>query len=182
MRKWNAILSMCIIVLFLIHAVAGGFQLMGLLPGGIRILSVLARLMVALIILHTFIGVKLTWDSIMACKRSGVSYFKENKLFWARRISGFAIFIFMLIHVLLFLGKNEGVYRLNYFGTFQLITQILMVLSLAVHIITNVNPLIISLGIRSIKEYAVDILVVLSAILLFTGVGFVIYYIRWSIL
>lgn len=181
MRKWNAILSMCIMILFLIHAVAGGFQLMGLLPGGIGILSVLAKALVVLIVIHTFIGVKLTWDSILACRKSGVSYFKENRLFWARRISGFAIFIFMLIHVMLFLGKNDGVYRLNFFGTFQLITQILMVISVAVHVITNINPLIISFGIKSLKEYAVDILIVLSGILLFTGAGFVVYYLRWLI-
>ena len=181
MRKWNTLLSICIIILFLIHAVAGGFQLMGLLPGDNGILSVLAKIMLLLIIIHAVIGSKLTWDSIASCKKSGVFYYKENRLFWARRISGFAIIIFILIHVILFLGKNEGAYRLNYFGTFQLVTQILMVLSLAIHVVTNINPLIISFGILKIKEYAVDILVVLSAILLFTGVGFVIYYIRWII-
>ena len=181
MRKWNTLLSICIIILFLIHAVAGGFQLMGLLSGGNVILSVLAKIMLVFIIIHGVIGIKLTWDSIAACKKSGVSYYKENRLFWARRISGFAIIIFILIHVILFLGKNDGVYRLNYFGTLQLATQILMVLSLAVHIITNINPMIISFGVSKIKEYAVDILVVLSAILLFTAVGFVIYYIRWII-
>lgn len=181
MRKWNTLLSICIIILFLIHAVAGGFQLMGLLPGGNGILSVLAKILLLLITIHAVIGVKLTWDSMAACKKSGVSYYKENRLFWARRISGFAVMLFILIHVILFLGKNDGAYRLNYFGSFQLATQILMVLSLAIHMITNINPLMISFGVLKMKEYAVDILVVLSGILLFTGTGFVIYYIRWII-
>ena len=71
---------------------------------------------------------------------------------------------------------------MNYFGTLQLAAQILMVLSVAVHVITNVNPLLISFGLKRLKEYAVDILIVISVILLFTGVSFVIYYIRWNVL
>lgn len=179
MRKWNAILSICIVILFVIHAVAGGFQLMGMLAGGNEILSFVTKVLVALIVIHTLIGVKLTWDSIAACKKSGVSYFKENRLFWARRISGFAVFAFMLIHILLFLGRNDGVYRLNYFGSLQFSLQILMVVSLAVHIIANIKPVMISFGMRSLREYAVDILIVLSGILLFTGAAFVIYFLRW---
>ena len=182
MRKWNAVISMCIIVLFLVHAIAGGFQLMGLIPGGSDLMGILAWIMLVLILIHTIIGIKLTADSLAACKKSGVSYFRDNKLFWARRISGFAIFIFILFHVILFLGKNDGVYRLNYFGTLQLATQILMVVSVAVHVITNVNPMLISFGLKRLKEYALDILIVISVILLFTGVSFVIYYIRWNIL
>lgn len=181
MRKWNAVLSICIIILFLVHAVAGGFQMMGLIPGGSALLGILSWIMVVLILLHTLIGIKLTRDSIVACRKAGVSYFKENKLFWARRISGFSIFAFMLFHVLLFMGKNDGVYRLHYFGTLQLVTQICLVVSMAVHIITNVNPMLISFGWKRLREYAVDILIVLSGILLFTGCAFLIYYLRWNV-
>ena len=182
MRKWNAVLSMCIIVLFLVHAIAGGFQLMGLIPGGSALLGILAWVMLVLILKHAIIGIKLTADSLTASRKSGASYFKDNKLFWARRISGFAIFVFILFHVLLFLGKNDGVYRLNYFGVLQLAAQFLLVLSVAAHVITNINPLLISFGLKRLKEYAVDILIVISGILLFIGVSFVIYYIRWNVL
>ena len=34
MRKWNAIISMTVLTLFLVHAVVGGFQIIGVLPGG----------------------------------------------------------------------------------------------------------------------------------------------------
>lgn len=182
MRKWNAVISIAILILFLLHAVAGGFQMMGLLPGGIQVLSVAAWIMTGLIVLHVLIGIKLTVDSLVACKKSGASYFKENKLFWARRISGFAVMLFILLHVLIFLGSNDGVYRLNYFGTIQLIGQLLLVVSLMVHVISNVKPLLISFGIKKLMDYAPDILLILGGVLLFTGAAFLIYYIRWKVL
>lgn len=182
MRKWNAILSAGILVLFLLHGVTGGFQLAGILPGGSTVRSVLSWLLVILLLVHAVIGVKLTGDTIAACKKSGVSYFKENKLFWARRISGFAVFVFIFFHVILFLGKNGEAYRLKFFGKLQLATQLLLVASVGLHVITNVNPLFIAFGRKGLKEYAVDILIILSVLLLFMGFAFLIYYIRWNIM
>ena len=182
MRKWNAVISMAIIVLFLIHAIAGGFQLAGIMKGGSTLLSVMAWVMAGLIVIHIVIGTKLTTDTIRAKRHSKVSYSKENKLFIARRISGFAIIIFLLCHVMIFIGNNDnGVYRLHYFGKMQLITQLLLVLSIAVHVITNLKPLFIAFGIRSLKEYAVDILLILSILLVLMGIAFCIYYTRWKI-
>ncbi|MBR1930595.1 MAG: pilus assembly protein PilX [Lachnospiraceae bacterium] len=181
MRKWNAILSAAILVLFLIHAVLGGFQLMGILPGGNRALSAMAYLMVGLIVVHGILGVKLTIDTCRACKRAGVSYFKDNKLFWTRRISGFAVFVLIFAHVILFLGRDSGgVYRLRFFGGLELATQLLLVFAVAVHVITNVKPVLIAFGIKSLKEYALDILFVLSVLLVFMGVAFLVYYFRWN--
>jgi hypothetical protein len=180
MRKINAILSMAIMALFLVHMVAGILELSGLMAGGSAVLSVVAWVMAALIAVHAIIGIKLSADSIIACKKAGVSYFRENKLFWARRISGFAVMVFLIVHILIFRGSTQGgFYRLNLFAGAQLVSQILMVLSIAVHVITNVKPSLISLGIRSLREYAVDILLVLSLLLLIAGAAFVVYYLRW---
>lgn len=180
MRKWNAIISAGILILFLVHGVAGAFQMVGVFPGGSAVLKWISWVMMGLMTLHTLIGAKLTRDTILACRKSGASYFKDNKLFWARRISGLAIFVLIFFHVALFMGRNTGVYRLNYFGGAQLVLQILLVLSIAVHVITNVNPLLIAFGMKKVKEYAVDILIVLSVLLMFAGLAFFVYYIRWS--
>ena len=180
MRKINAILSMSILVLFLIHAIVGGFQLAGIIPGGSAIMKGLAWLMLLFILIHAGIGCKLTADTCRACKKAGVSYYKENRLFWLRRSSGFAIMIFILFHVLIFLGnQNHDVYRLNDFGMMQLISQILLVLSIAVHVISNIRPLMIALGKRNYQKMIIDILMILSVILLLAGIAFVIYYLRW---
>ncbi|MBR1739477.1 MAG: pilus assembly protein PilX [Ruminococcus sp.] len=181
MRKFNAFLSMGIVLLFLVHAVSGGFILMGLISGGNGFLSALSWTMVGLIVLHAIVGVKLTADTLIALKKAGTSYFKDNRLFWTRRISGFAVMLFILFHVLIFIGKNDGAYRLTLFGGAQLVTQILLVLSLAIHLVTNIRPLMTALGIRSGREFIVDAAFVLSVILLFTGAGFVVYYLRWNV-
>lgn len=179
MRKINAILSMGIIILFLFHAIAGAFQLMGVYQGGNKVMQVLAWVMTVMIGLHTIIGIKLTADSIKAIKRSGGGYFKENKLFWARRISGLAIMVFILLHIVIFMGVNDGAYRLSFFGPAQLASQILLVLSIALHVITNAKPVLISFGFKGFKELGLDIALVLSFILIFTGIAFIIYYFRW---
>ncbi len=181
MRKWNAILSGLILVLFLFHAIAGSLGLMSMNSGGGIFLSVLPWILVGCIALHTLIGIKLTIDTLRACRKSGVSYFKENKLFWARRISGFAIFLLMFFHIILFKGHNAGgAYRLNFFGAAQLTTQILLVLSIAVHVLTNVKPSLIAFGRKSLKKYALDILIALSILFIFMGIAFFIYYLRWQ--
>ena len=80
------------------------------------------------------------------------------------------------------MGNNDGVYRLNYFGTIQLVSQILLVISLIVHVISNVKPVLIAFGMKKLKDYAPDLLLILGGVLLFTGIAFVIYYIRWKTL
>ena len=99
MRKWNAILTAAILVLFLLHGILGGFQLLGL---GSTALKAVAWINVGLILLHTLLGCKLTFDSLRVWKKTGVGYFRENKLFWTRRIRGIAIMILLAFHLLAF--------------------------------------------------------------------------------
>ena len=58
--------------------------------------------------------------------------------------------------------------------------QLLLAASLAVHVISNVRPMLISFGIRSLKERSGDILFVLALLLLFMTLSFIVYYIRWN--
>ena len=84
------------------------------------------------------------------------------------------------VHLEIF-GKGGGdPVRLSLFEVPQLITQILLVLSLVLHIITNIRPLMISLGMKSYKELVLDLALILSIILLFAGAGFTVYYFRWQ--
>ena len=179
MRRINAVISMAVIALFLLHAVVGGFITWGVFDGGSTFMKIMARIMVTLIGVHLVIGTKLTADTLKALKRSGAHYFKENKLFWIRRMSGFAVMVFIVIHIMIFMGKQGGVYRLNFFGAAELVSQILMVLSIALHVLTNVKPLMLGFGTRSWKEMGLDLALILTGVLLFSGVCFVIYYLRW---
>ncbi len=181
MRKWNARISVLIMVLFLIHGIAGGFQLMGLIPGGQPIFHVISVLMVILILIHAGIGCKLTVDTIRICRKTGVSYFRENALFWTRRISGVALMILVLFHILLFWENGGEVLRLSLFEGPQLAANLLMAASLAVHILCNIRPLMVSLGKEGRHVSVRDIMLILAAVLLFCTIGFVIYYLRWNV-
>ena len=178
MRKWNAILTVAIMALFLLHAIFGAFQLFGVGPTALKAIAWAA---LALVAAHTLIGVKLTGDSIKVWKKTGVGYFKQNKLFWARRVSGFAVMVLLVFHMTAFGYYSNGAYRLRWFTDYKLATQLLLVAVLAVHIITNVKPMLISFGVRSLKKYVGDILFVLSVLLLFTAAAFIVYYLRWNV-
>ena len=182
MRKANAIISALLLVLFLIHGIAGGFQLLGWLPGGLRVLTVLARAMVVLLVLHAAIGIKLTADAVRKGKKSGAFYARENRVYWTRRISGLALMVLIAVHVVVFLDSRGEVYRLTAFGMPQLVGQILMVLCLLVHILINIRPLLISFGIGGFRIYIKDVLFVLSVVLLFGAAAFAVYYLRWNVL
>ena len=180
MRKFNAVLGMSIFALFLIHIILGSMQLTGVMPGGNVIMIVGTILLLAAVGLHTLIGIKLTADTMKAIKKSGANYFKDNKLFWIRRISGFALMFFIAAHIIIFSGhRSGGTFRLNLFDVPQLIISILLVLSVLLHIVTNIRPLMTALGAGKAKEFLADIAVVFSILLMLAGAAFVVYYVRW---
>ena len=179
MRKFNAILTVLIIALFLLHAVFGSIELVG---AGYNALKFAARAAAFLILIHTVIGAKLTIDTVRVCKKTGAPYFRENRLFWARRISGFAVMVLLFFHMFAFGKTNNGVYQLKPFTTMKMIAQILLALTLAVHILMNVQPMLISFGLRSIRHYTADIWVVISIVILMFIAAFIVYYLRWQAL
>lgn len=179
MRKFNAGLSAVILVLFLIHAVEGSFQLLGFRPAS-GFMKALAWINTGLILVHMLIGIKFTIGTIKVSRNTGTSYRKLNALFWARRVSGSAVMLFLLFHVTAFGTREDGIFRLARFTRAKLISQILMVLSIAVHVITNIRPLMTGLGIPKTKARSGDILLVLSVLLLFSAAALFFYYYRWN--
>jgi succinate dehydrogenase/fumarate reductase cytochrome b subunit len=182
MRKVNAITSMAIIMLFLIHGIAGAFQMMGFISGGSSVLKILTWIMMVMVIMHIIIGIILTMQTFRVSQKSGVSYHKENALFWIRRISGFILMLLILLHLLVFMQTGSGFFRLGYFGIPQLIGQIIMLFALAIHLLCNIKSLAIALGIYGGKGYGRDIVLILSIVLIFCTVAFVVYYLRWNVL
>ncbi len=177
MRKCNVLMTVIIFALFIVHAVCGSLNLMNIAP---ILTGSLARVMLTLILIHAVISIIFTVKSIMIAKKTGAPYFKENRLFWARRISGFVILLLVFFHITAFGEVVDGVFKLSFFSAYKLTTQLLLVLSVGVHIITNVKPVLISLGIRKLKPRAADILFFISIILALASIGFIVYFIRWN--
>ena len=177
MRKANGIITVIIIVLFVIHGIAGTFLMSGI---GSSALKPLAGVTACLVAVHTVLGVILTLRSVMVWRRTGVGYFKENRIFWARRISGAAVMDLLLVHMTVISTKVDSVVRLQEFTTAKLVLQILFVAALAVHIISNAKPLLITFGIKSFKSRAAEIIIIMSVILVVMAAGFVVYWVRWN--
>ena len=176
MRKANGILAGVILILFLAHGILGGFQLLG---SGHVLSKAISFILIALVLVHIVIGIGLTVDSLRIQKKTGAGYFRRNLLFWAGRISGFAIMAFLLFHMTAFGIRTPEGFRLHPFTAFRLVTQLLLVVSIAVHVGANVEPMLITFGMRGLKKRAADVLFVLSVLLLFMSIAFFVYYFRW---
>lgn len=178
MRKWNALLSLAALLLLLAHGILGSFQMIG---AGNSAVKALAWAALALLVIHGILGIKFTWDSIRVWRKTGVSYYRENRLFWTRRISGFVLLILLFFHVTALGYDDGGVYRLQWFTAVKLALHLMLAAALGIHLITNVRPLMIALGLRGGRKWLTDVFFVLSVLLLFMAVAFVVYYIRWNV-
>jgi len=171
---------MTILALFVFHAVIGALEMIGVLPGELRIGKISARILLTGVIIHVMICLKLTIGTLTAIKRSGTGYFKENKLFWIRRISGFAVIIFLAAHFTAFIGKTEnGIYILNRFGIIELTMSVLLVLTLLLHLMTNIRPLMLGFGTIKKRGILTGAALTAAILMLFMGAAFLIYFIRW---
>ncbi len=178
MRKTNGIIAAVVFALFVLHGVLGALNMMNIAP---IIVKALSRTMLALIGVHALISIGLSVKAVVTAAKTHVPYFRQNRLFWARRLSGALIMLLVFFHMTAFGYTSGGVFRLVPFDVFRLITQLLFLLSVALHIITNVKPMLITFGVRKLRPKAGDILFLVSAAMLFMAVGFIIYYIRWQL-
>ena len=179
MKALNAVIAVALLVLFALHGLGNALQLFGV---GSVVPSVIAWAMVALAALHFAMGVALTVSTFAEQRRAGTAYWRLNKRFWAVRASGMAIAAFAVCHILTF-GRfdPDAPVRLSYFGPVQLVASVLFVVSIAVHVFANLQPLMISLGIPSPRGRAADVAVAFAVLLLATAVAFVVYFLRWSV-
>lgn len=179
MRKINTVLTVLILFLFILHAVFGSMLIVG---AGSTALKQLARGTVALIVIHALIGIKLSLDAIRISHRTGAAYFRQNRLFWARRISGICVMVLIFFHMTAFEDRSGGVYLLKEFDRMKLTLQILLILSVALHVLMNIRPLLIAAGARVLRRFEADIWIVLSVLLLVFTAAFLIYFLRWQAL
>ena len=181
MRKLNTILGPVLIILLLIHIISGSMQMASIIPGGSEIRNALSIALLAVAGIHALIGIKLTIDTFIISKKGGKSPFRNNETFWIKRISGFAILILVVYHVIVFSGSEGEVFRLNSFHLVQLIAHIVLTAALLIHLLVSIKPLCAALGIAD-RRFVKDILIVLSILMLLCAAAFIYYYLRWNVL
>jgi hypothetical protein len=89
-------------------------------------------------------------------------------------------FAHALFHIGVFGRVQDGVYILFPFTTVRLLTQLLLVASVFVHLLLNLRPLLVSLGIVRDKEQRGDLYLILSILVLFAAGSIILYYIGWN--
>lgn len=176
LRKLNVFLVVGILVMLIAHAVTGSLRLAGADTANAYFFADATLLLVTL---HVIVTSILTVQTLKARKLSGAGYFKDNGIFWVRRISGFVVLIPLVMHFTIFAPSHADAIRLEVFTTGRLISQILLVAAIALHVLTNIRPLMISLGAKKTKAFVIDALVVISVMMLLFAIAFVIYYVRW---
>ena len=178
MRRINGILAVAVLIMFIVHGVFGALNMMNIAP---LIVKVLSYIMLTLIAVHAVISLGLSVRSVRSAVRTKAPYFKINRLFWARRISGVLIMVLVFFHMTAFGYTEGGVFRLVPFDLPRFILQMLFLFSVSLHVISNVKPVLITFGAKRLKPKTGDILFFVSAALLFMAIGFIIYYNRWQL-
>lgn len=173
MRKLNLFLTAAIAFVFITHATLSGAALAGL---GYIPQKTVARACLTLVILHAALSTVLLFKTLNAQRLSGAGYLRVNGLFWARRISGFLILLFVAFHLLVFMRGGEP----ETFGIGRLVLQIFLVVSVAIHMLTNIVPALTSLGVRGIKRAAPLVTIALSVLMLLFSAAFCIYFFHFA--
>ncbi|MBQ8971605.1 MAG: pilus assembly protein PilX [Clostridia bacterium] len=179
LRKINAAISILLIVIYMLHGVLGSFTLLEISPWAGK---ALARFGLVLIGIHVLLGAILTVQAFRVSAQKGEKYYKQNALFWTRRISGLVLALCIAFHIGAFGETKAGRYVLVPFTTLKLIAQLMLIASLFIHIFINIRPLMLHIGSLKFRERRIDIFLALSVLLLFFTATMIIYYIGWHVL
>ena len=178
MRKLNNILAHVIIVIFLFHALAGSLMMLGLSDLPFKNVSMI--LLIA-VVAHAALGVIATVKALISGKKSGKWYIKQNAAYWKKRFSGIAILILLSFHIYAFTEVVGYAFFLKEFTLGNMIPQLLMVAAIFIHLAVSVKSMLIARGVVKFKERTVDWMMVLSLMMLFFTVSYVVYFSQWHI-
>ena len=189
-RKANAIVSAVMLLLFMLHGVGNAFEIIGV---GTPTSKAIAYGALLLATVHAVAGVALSVSDIASARHTGEAgqakqrakqshYVWRNARYWAVRVSGLSIAVLIGFHMLTFLQLGgTGAYRVREFDVPQLVQSLLLVVALAIHILANARPLMVSLGVPVPHARALDMILVVAALLVLMAVAFVVYYLRWVV-
>lgn len=178
MRKWNNILAQVIIVLFLLHALMGSLMLLGISNISFKPLSWLLLLAVSV---HGVLGILSTIQAVKGGKKSGKWYLRQNAAYWTKRFSGLAILILLCFHISAYTTTVGDAFFLKEFTIGRMTAQLLLIISIFIHLAVSVKSMLIAKGVTKFKERTTDWMMVLSLMILFFATAVVIYFIQWQI-
>ena len=178
MRKWNNILARVIIILFLLHALMGSLMLLGISNISFKPLS---WLLFAAVAVHAILGILATVQAVKGGRKSGKWYLRQNAAYWTKRFSGFTILLLLCFHISAYTTTVGGAFFLKEFTVGRMIAQLLLIISIFIHLAVSVKSMLIAKGVTKFKERTIDWMMVLSLLMLFFATAVIIYFIQWQI-
>lgn len=121
----------------------------------------------------------LTAQTFRASRSGGKLYGKQNALFWARRTSGLAICSCSFPYWRVRQSAGRRIHSVSVHNG-PAADAALLVASVFVHLLLNLRPLLVSLGIVRDKEQRGDLYLILSILVLFAAGSIILYYIGWN--
>lgn len=178
MRRWNNILARVIIVLFLLHALMGSLMLLGMSNISCKPLS---WLLLAAVAVHAILGILATVQAVKGGRKSGKWYLRQNAAYWTKRFSGFTILLLLCFHISAYTTTVGGAFFLKEFTVGRMTAQLLLIISIFIHLAVSVKSMLIAKGVTKFKERTIDWMMVLSLLILFFAAAVIIYFIQWQI-
>ena len=153
MRSCGRVVATLLLILFILHSILGATSLTGLSNIGLYPLLLTFQIILAV---HIVIGAIYTYRSLHGGQ---INYWHLNKNLWIRRLSGLLVLIAALCHAYLF--DHLAFLGMQTRTALYTATNLILLVSLFVHIKYNAAAYIIAHGARHYNRRVVDFLVFL---------------------
>lgn len=148
MRNVNKYITPIMILFFLLHAFFGTLEYIGLYNKFVHKATILfATLFIILILVHAIFGIIFAIKGYKNINKTKTYYLKANKYFYIKTISGILMIIFIIFHIILFTLININFELAKPLNVPSLIINLLLYISIFIHLIVSIKPMMISLGI-----------------------------------
>lgn len=179
MRTFFSYVTAVMIPVLVLHGICASYLLVGIGHTGVPFLAWMSLI---LILIHAVLGCILTGRTLAGMYHNKSPwYIWQNRLFWARRLSGIAILGLLWIHLGLFGSRQDGVFVVYPFTISRLIVHGVFVAVVFLHVFLNIRPLFVALGVSQVRNRTADCCFVLSILFLAMAVMAVLYYMRGGI-
>lgn len=144
-------------------------------------LKPLSYLLLGIVCFHAILSILSSVSSIQIGFKSRKWYFKENVSFWIKRITGILILILVWFHISAYTTVVDGKFFLQEFTFIKLISQLSLALCIFIHVGVSLKSLFIVSGNIDFKEKKVDGLLVISIFMIFVVFAILSYFIQWQV-
>ena len=88
--------------------------------------------------------------------------------------------LLLSLHITSYTTSVNGKFFLQEFTTGKMAAQILLILSIFIHLMVSIRSMLIAKGTIKFKERTVDWMLVLSIMMIFFMIAVIAYYIQWQ--